>query len=295
MTDAPPDTARSRALVVLLLGACVIGVGPVLVRLAEVGPAAAGFWRLVFALPLLAALARHNGDGVGRPNRLVLLAGIAFALDLGFWHYGIAYTSVAKATVLSNLTPVFVTAAAWIFLRQRPQRMFLVAVALALTGAWIMALAKGSGSLGKSPALGDALSAITAIWYALYFMTVSAARTTQGATRIMFWSTLTGAPILLLAALGLQEQLLPDSIVGWGACMGLGLMHVAGQGSIAWALGRLPAAVASVVVLIQPVVAGVLGWLLFNELFGPWQAVGAAIALGGVVLAQWSARAKPQS
>ena len=124
-------------------------------------------------------------------------------------------------------------------------------------------------------------------------MTVSVARATQGATRIMFWSTLTGAPILLLAALGLHEQLLPTTMLGWGACMGLGLMHVAGQGSIAWALGRLPAAVASVVVLIQPVVAGVLGWLLFNELFGPWQAAGAAIALSGVILAQWSARAKP--
>jgi drug/metabolite transporter (DMT)-like permease len=70
-------------------------------------------------------------------------------------------------------------------------------------------------------------------------------------------------------------------------------MHVAGQGSIAWALGRLPAEVASVVVVVQPVVAAVLGWLVFNELFGAWQAVGGAIALAGVVLAQWAAHARP--
>ena len=95
--------------------------------------------------------------------------------------------------------------------------------------------------------------------------------------------------------IGLRETLLPTDWVGWAACLGLGVMHVAGQGSIAWALGRLPAATASVVVLIQPVVAALLGWVLFNELFGPWQAFGGAVALGGVVLAQWASRAKPAS
>ncbi|MBP6545505.1 MAG: DMT family transporter [Phenylobacterium sp.] len=277
----------------LLMGACVIGVGPVLVRLSETGPAAAGFWRLVFALPLLAVMAQKAGGGIGKAPWTAVLAGGAFALDLGFWHYGIAYTSVAKATVLSNLTPVLVTAFAWIFLRQRPRRLFLLAVALAVAGAWTMALTKGAGSTGVNPPLGDALSAATAVWYSIYFLLVSAARQSMAATRIMFWSTLVGAPLMLLAALGLGEQVIPTGMGGWAACAGLGLMHVAGQGSIAWALGRLPAATASVVVLVQPVVAAALGWVLFNELLGTWPAVGAAVALAGVVLAQWASRPKP--
>ena len=289
-TGIAANEGRGQALIVLLAGACVIGVGPALVRLSEVGPAAAAFWRLAFAIPLLGALAARNSAGVGLPSRMALLAGIVFALDLGFWHYGIAYTSVAKATVLSNLTPVVVTAVSWLVFKQRPGKLFLAAVALAVGGAWIMALARGSGSLGKAPALGDALSAATAIWYALYFLAVTAARKTEGATRIMFWSTVTGTPLMLLAAFGLREQLTPATSAGWSALVGLGLMHVAGQGSIAWALGRLPTPVASVVVLIQPVVAGILGWILFNEMFGAWQAFGGGLALGGVVLAQWASR-----
>ena len=290
MTDTPED--RGKALAMLLLGACVIGVGPVLVRLSETGPAAAGFWRLVFALPLLAVMAQKAGGGIGKAPMAAVLAGVAFALDLGFWHYGIAYTSVAKATVLSNLTPVLVTAFAWIFLKQRPRRLFLLAVAFAVAGAWTMALTKGAGSTGVNPPLGDALSAATAVWYSIYFLVVSNARQSMSATRIMFWSTLVGAPLLLLAAVGLGEQIIPAGLGGWAACAGLGLMHVAGQGSIAWALGRLPAATASVVVLIQPVVAAALGWVLFNELLGTWPAVGAAVALAGVVLAQWASRPK---
>ncbi len=286
------SSGRGRALVVLLAGACVIGLAPILVRLAAAGPAAIGFWRLVFALPLLAALAGHSAGGVGRPSRLALLAGLAFALDLGFWHYGIANTSVGKATVLTNLTPVVVTAVAWIVFKQRPARLFLVAVALAVAGASIMAVSRGVGRVGPNPPLGDALSLATAIWYALYFLAVSAARRREAATRIMFWSSLTGAPLLLVAALVLSEQILPATAAGWAACVGLGVVHVAGQGSIAWALGRLPPATASVTVLVQPVVATTLGWLLFSELFSVWQALGAAVALAGVVLAQWASRTR---
>jgi drug/metabolite transporter (DMT)-like permease len=279
---------------VLLGGACVIGLAPILVRLTQAGPAATGFWRLVLSLPLLAILASRSSGGIGPPFRLGLLAGLAFALDLGFWHYGIANTSVGKATVLTNLTPVAVTAIAWIVLRQRPAAMFLAAVALAVTGASIMALTKGAGSVGPNPALGDALSLATAVWYALYFLAVSAARKNAAATRIMFWSSLTGVPLLLSAAVLLGEPLFPSAAAGWAACVALGLVHVAGQGSIAWALGRLPPATASVTVLVQPVVATVLGWLLFNELLSLPQAVGAAVALTGVILAQTASRSRAQ-
>ena len=106
----------------------------------------------------------------------------------------------------------------------------------------------------------------------------------------MFWSSAASAPLLLVAAVLMGENVLPLTLGGWGAVVGLGVMHVAGQGSIAWALGRLPAATASVVVLIQPVVAALLGWLLFSESLGPLQALGGAIALFGVVLSQAASR-----
>jgi drug/metabolite transporter (DMT)-like permease len=249
-----------------------------------------GVWRLAFSVPLLALLTARSSGGSGRPSRLAMLAGIAFALDLGFWHYGIVNTSVGKATVLANLTPVVVTAIAWIVLGQRPANLFLLAVTLSVAGVWIMAAARGLGAVGPNPPLGDALSLTTAVWYALYFLAVSAARRREPAARVMLWSSITGAPLLLVGALLLGEPILPASAAGWAACLGLGGIHVAGQGAIAWALGRLPPATASVTVLVQPVVSSVLGWLLFNELLSAWQIAGGALALTGVVLAQWTAR-----
>ena len=287
------DARRWQALAVLVFGACVIGLSPILVRLTETGPAAAGFWRLAFAMPLLAVMTRRTSGPLGRPSKIAMIAGVMFALDLGFWHYGIKYTSVTNATVLSNLTPVVVTAFAWIFLKQRPRALFLLAVAVAVGGAWMMAMGKGGGGHLLNPALGDAFSATTAFWYALYFLAISEGRKTEGASRLMYWSSVVGLPLMLIAALSLREQILPTAAAGWAACLGLGLMHVAGQGSIAWAMGRLPTATASVVVLVQPVVAAWLGWVLFGEALGPLQGAGAAVALAGVVLAQWASRPKP--
>ncbi|MDX5394507.1 MAG: DMT family transporter [Caulobacteraceae bacterium] len=294
MNETQASGAGGRALAVLIFGAVVIGFVPILVRLSDTGSAAAGFWRLFFALPLLALLAtRSSGDGGGglgrAPSRLAMVAGLMFALDLGFWHYGIALTSVANATVLTNLTPVVVTAFAWIFLSQRPRMLFLAAVGLAIGGAVMMASARG-GAPGPAPGWGNAAAALTALWYAFYFLAIGAARRTEAATRVMFWSSLTGAPLLLIAALALGEPVLPASVGGWAACLGLGVLHVAGQGAIAWALGRLPPATASVVVLIQPLVAAIAGWILFAEALGPLQALGGVITLAGVALAQWSAR-----
>jgi drug/metabolite transporter (DMT)-like permease len=276
LTDgaARPAAHRWQALAALVFGACVIGFSGILVRLTATGPAAAGFWRLAFALPLLAVITSRSSGALGRPSRLAMVAGLMFALDLGFWHYGIKYTSVASATVLSNLTPVVVVAFAWIFLKQRPRPLFLVAVGLATAGVWMIAAGKaGGGQLLNAP-LGNALSACTAVWYSLYFLAISEGRKTQGAGPLMVWSAIVGAPLVLVAALVLGERIVPLTAAGWAACVGLGFVHAFGQGAIAWGMGRLPASTASVVVLVQPIVAASLGWVLFGEALGPVQAAG---------------------
>jgi drug/metabolite transporter (DMT)-like permease len=285
-------TADRRALAALVVGACVIGLAPILARMTETGPAAAGFWRLSFAGPLLLLPA------LGRPGELVagrawlwgLGAGVLFALDLGTWHYGVFMTSVTNATVLSNTTPVVVAITAWLLFRERPSRAFLLALALAIGGAIGMGLAKGSGGRGSDPLLGDALALLAAVFYGLYFVVIRIARSRARASALMLWTTVSGAPVLLLMGLLMHERLVPSGTAGWWAGVGLGVMHVAGQGAIAWALGRLPATTTSVVMLLQPIVAGLLGWMLFGEEIVPLQALFAAVVLAGVVLAQ---RARP--
>ena len=112
------------AIAALLFGASFIALSPIFVRLSEAGPTATAFWRVALAVPVLWALyllkpakgRRYTGKWP-----LLLAAGFAFAGDLGFWHASIQRTSVANSTLLANLASIFVTLAAWVFLRQRPR------------------------------------------------------------------------------------------------------------------------------------------------------------------------------
>ncbi|PZO00330.1 MAG: EamA/RhaT family transporter [Alphaproteobacteria bacterium] len=286
----PNSPSRAVPLLILLAAACVLGLAPILVRLTETGPAAAGFWRFLFAMPLLLLLtARPGGEGIGKPSKWMMLAGLFFALDLSFWHYGIVMTSVANATVLCNLTPVVVTLFGWIVFRDRPRPLFILALVLAMGGAFAMAAA-ASGSQGTNPLLGDLFSLSVSLWYSGYFLAVKAARSSAGAMRVTLWATGVGVPLLGAVSLLLGESMIPASPSGWAACVGLGIMHVVGQGGVAWSLGKLPAAITAVTILIQPIVAGLLSWWIFGETLTPIQALGGALVLVAIVLAQWSTR-----
>ncbi len=290
--DAASAT-RLQALAALLLGACALAFTPIFMRLSGVDPAAAGFWRLAFALPFLALplAIPASRKGLSHPSLLLLGAGVFFALDLGFWHTGVKLTSVANATTLGNLSQVFVVIGAWLLFRERPRGLFLAGLALALAGVWTMATAKG-GAQGIDPLTGDLMSIAGAFWYGCYILVVRSARAGVTATGVMLWTSLVGAPLLLVAALLMGEKIIPTSFGGWAACVGMGLVHFLGQGAIAWALGRLPAATAAVVILLQPVIAAVLGLVLFAEGLAAFQILGGLMALAGVVLAQLaSARA----
>src|SRR3954468_21956400 len=162
------------ALGALLAGATFIALSPIFVRLSEVGPTATAFWRVALAVPALWALywikprarsRRYSGKWL-----LLLAAAVAFAGDLAFWHTSIQLTSVANSTLLANLASIFVTLAAWIFLRQRPSGLFLAGLAAALAGVTL--LVKTSVEFSTTGLTGDALGVVTAMFYAGYIFAV---------------------------------------------------------------------------------------------------------------------------
>jgi drug/metabolite transporter (DMT)-like permease len=278
------------ALGALFLGALCIALSPIFVRVSEAGPTATAFWRVALAVPVLWLLywmrpgmgaKRHSGKWL-----LLLAAGLAFAGDLGFWHASLKLTSVANSTLLANLASIFVTLAAWIFLRQKPTGLFLAGLAAALTG--VALLVHTSLSFSSSGLLGDALGVVTAVFYAGYLLAVKGLRD-RGETTLHLMavtSTIT-ALFLFPAALASGEQLLPASAFGWWTLLGLALIsHAAGQGLIAYALAHLPAAFSSVSLLLQPVMAALFAWLLLSEGLAPLQIAGGVVVLFGIYLAR---------
>ncbi|TXH05635.1 MAG: DMT family transporter [Nevskiaceae bacterium] len=285
----------ARALAALVSGAVLIGFAPIFVRLTDVGLTACAFWRTVLALPPLAALMLRETGGVdvAKPGiGWLFLAGGFFAGDLVFWHQAIHASSVANATLITNLAPAFVAAASFLLFGERYRYAFIVGIALALTGAVV--LMSGSLRLGREHLLGDLMALVSALFYAGYILGVSRARQRCGAMEVMFWATLGSAAILGVLAWLQGDVMLPASWRGWMILLALALLsHVGGQGLIAWAMAHLSAAFSAVGLLVQPVAAAVFAWLLLAEPFGARQLLGGAIVLAGIVTCRLAMPAAP--
>src|SRR5690348_15855317 len=99
----PPASSSNHSwlpLAALLVGNAALALGPYFVRLADSGPVAAGFWRLVLALPVLFLFASREPGAAAPVTRKLLQAiasgGVLFTLDLSSWHVGIGFTRLGN-------------------------------------------------------------------------------------------------------------------------------------------------------------------------------------------------------
>ncbi len=275
--------------------------------MSEIGPSATAFFRILFALPLLwgwLGIEREKSPSARRPvNRNDYLwlasAGLFFTGDLAVWHWSLQFTSVANSTLLTNFAPIFVTLGARVLFAERISRVFVLGMLLALGGA--VMLVGASFNLNVRHLFGDllaigtalfyagyllALAIGTALFYAGYLLAVKHLRHSFSSATIMAWSGLVSCPALLLIAVCSRENLLPATAGGWWVLIALALIsHVGGQTLIAYAFGRLPASFSSVSLLLQPVVAAAVAWLVLNEPLSFPQALGGLVVLAGITLA----------
>jgi len=285
---------RAQAALAALIGASFLGLSPIAIRISEVGPQPTNFWRFVFALPILGvwALMSRPRPNIGQIGWL-LLAGVLFGAEVSLWGAAVTLTTVTNATLLANLTPIFAALFGWLLLRERLSAPVLAGIAIALTGAVILALARAQGASGahggQGGLFGDALGFSAAIGYAGYLLIVRALGDKVGVGAVMFWATLSAGAVSLIASLVLHEPLMARTIPGWTMLVGLGVtVQVGGQGLIAFGVGRLAIAMSTVLLWMQPLVAAALSWIMFHEELGPLALAGAALILAGIYVVQRS-------
>lgn len=282
------------SLAALVLGGVIIGLSPILVRLSEIGPVATAFWRVALAvLPLLAWRAtedrktRRDQRPVSVRDVVALtVPGVMLAGDLLAWHVSIHLTSVANATLLANIAPIFVVLGGWLLFRTTVTRTFLAGLALSVVGVVILS-GGGSASGGGSHLGGDAMAVFAALFYAGYILALSRLRSRYSTLTTLLWSSTSAAICILPFALVFEPAIWPTTLYAWAIVLALAwLCHVCGQGLIIYALALLPASFSSLTLLIQPVVAAGVAWLLLNEPLGAVQAFGGAIVILGILLAR---------
>lgn len=270
------------------LGGAFLGFSGILLRMSEVGPTATGGWRLaIAALIFMPVAARTEGRvAMSRGIPMLLLAGLFFAVDIAFFHSALLLTSVAHATLITNLAPVMTLVAGVFLFAEKLNALKLLGLAAALSGAFLMT--GGRADVGGTLE-GNGLAALSMIGYALYLITVKHVRRSHGTLAIMAWSSLASAVCLFTVALALGETIFPTSVYGWSVVIAMGLVsHVMGQGLVTFGMRETPVGLGSILLLAQPVVASIAAWVLFNEVLGALEILGAGLVLTGLVLASRS-------
>jgi len=274
-----------------VLGALVIAFSAILVRLAEVSPSTAAFFRCAYALAPLALLAwleqRRFGPREPRGRLLALGAGFFFAADLISWHYSIDAVGAGLATVLGNVQVVLVGLIAWAVLGERPEARVLASIPIVFVGVVLISGVIGSGAYGDDPLLGVVYGLVTAVTYALFILILrqagSGLRRPAGP---LFDATLSAAVFCAIAGIAIGDI---DWVPGLESQAWLVLLALSSQ-VLGWllisvSLPRLPAVVTSILLTLQPVCSVMLGALLLSEDPAIVQLAGVAIVLGGVVVA----------
>jgi drug/metabolite transporter (DMT)-like permease len=261
------------------------------VRLADVTPSTAAFYRCALAVPPLLALAllerRRYGPRGAQARSLAWLAGLFFAADLIFWHHSIAAVGAGLSTVLANVQVVLVPIAAWLLLSERPGARVLAAVPVVLAGVVLISGVLGEHAYGNDPAMGVFFGVLTAVAYAGFLLALRAGSADpRRAAGALFYATLVSALAVLPAGWLLGELELQVSWESFGWLLVLALTaQVLGWLLIATALPRAPAAISSVVLTAQPVATVLLAMLLLDESPSPVQLVGIAVVVAGIVIA----------
>lgn len=283
LTDRPTLAAAA--------GAGCIASSATLVRLADTAPATAATFRCLYALPVLAVLMlredRRYGTRSSRERWLAAGAGVFFAVDLVLWHHAIASVGAGIGTVLGNLQVVFVGLIAWWLLHERPSARLVAAVPVVLLGVVLISGVVGSGAYGDDPAMGVVFGIGTSIAYAGFLLLLrEGSRDLRRSAGPLFDATLVGA--VLSAAMGPVAggvDLAPSwPAHGWLIALAI-TSQVVGWLLIAVSLPRVPAALTSVILLLQPVASVGLSAAVLDERPSPVQLLGCAIVLVGVVAA----------
>jgi drug/metabolite transporter (DMT)-like permease len=274
-----------------LAGALAIAFSAIFVRLSEASPSTAAVFRCAYAVPILIALAAWETRRYGpRPRRDRLIgagAGVLFAIDLVFWHHSIANVGAGLATVLGNLQVLLVAFGAWAVLGERPGRRLVAAIPVVLTGAVMISGVFESGAYGKDPALGAIYGLLTTIAYAGFLLVLRQVnRDVRRPAGPLLDATASSAVVAALSGVVVGDLDLVPSWPGHGWLLLLAVSsQVVGWLLISVSLPRLPAALTSVLLLVQPATTVLLAFVILGERPSALQFAGVAVVLAGVCLA----------
>ena len=276
-----------KGIFLLLVGALMLGGSGIFVKISESSPSLIAFYRSLFALPFLYVWMKFEERNISpditwdkKTFFFLVLGGLCFALDMSIWNWSLSFTSVANATLMANIAPVFVVIFGVLFLGYKIEVSFVIILLLALSGVFLVVL-PGEQIM----VFGDSLGILAAVFYAGYILSIKDLTNVFQPAKTLFLVTIITTLCLLPISLMEVESLSLSKSEFFILISYAIFSQTFAQGLITSGISRVSAHLSSLVLLMQPVAAAFYGWFFLKELLNPMQMAGGLIVLAAIYLA----------
>ena len=277
------------------IGVISLSLSPMYVRWAQAPGTVTGFYRLFFSTIILAPFFMKRNSAKYNLSWISILppilGGACMAATFALFNTSLFYTNVASAAVISNISPLWVSIAAWWLLRERLKSQFWIGLLAVLSG---VSLIMGGNFFSLSRlGVGDLMAVGSSFFYAAYMLITQWGRRKLDSLSLVWINGASASIWMLFIILILRQPLVGFPPQTWIVYITAAIFtQRIGYMAVSYSLGNLPASVVSPTLNLQPVVSIILAIPLLNEVPSLMQVFGSALILGGVYIINYIYRKK---
>ena len=283
-----------KARAALFLGILCISVFPVIVRMGLTSGLISAFYRMAIATALLFPVAAVLGKLKIESKKQffgLLLCGVLFAADIAVWNVSIQGSSATQATLLTNLSPIWVGVLSFLFLNFRPKKSFWLGTAVALTGMVVFVGFETVLNFNFDTAF--FLGILSGMFYALYILVSKNVLQKMDVVTFMAFSMLFSSIFLFFVNLIFGESFWGFSTEAWVSLLVQGIVcQLIAWLLISFATKRMRATRVSLSLLSQAVFAALLATVFLDEKVTLTHMIGGFLILSGIAVTFYEKKQK---
>lgn len=273
-----------KARIALAVGVLCISVFPILVKLNLTPGVISAFYRMAVAsvciLPYV-LLTKQFKITAKKPFFYAVLCGVIFGLDVAVWNIAIQESTATQATLLTNLSPVWVGIGAFFFLKDKPTKNFWIGTIVAILGMMMLVGFKTFINLDFNLAFGFAV--LSGMLYAVYMLLSKNILNQMNVLTFMTTSVVASTVFLGALSYVINEPFTGFSNAGWFVLVVQGLVcQLLAWLLISYATKHMRATRVSVSLLGQAILASFLAWLFLDEAISLQMVIGGLVLLFGI-------------
>ena len=270
--------------IALFIGILCISIFPVIVRMNLTSGLISAFYRMAIATAIILPYALYKKKLKLENIKMLLpmmVCGVLFASDIAVWNISIQNSTATQATLLTNLSPIWVGIFSLLFLRFRPRISFWVGTLIALIGMTIFVGVETILNLQLDFAF--FLGILSGVLYALYILVSKSLLKNLEVITFITYSMIFSTIFLFLINISFGEQFFGFSNTAWISLLVQGVVcQLIAWLLISYATQNMRATRVSLSLLSQAIFATILAAIFVNEKISGIQMIGSFIILSGI-------------